>query len=246
MPRRYRRRKKRTYKRRKKRTYKRRYTKKRRYTRRRRQLRLGGGLFAKSKIVKLRYVTTYVIAPTASTGLFTDVVFRANSIHDPEHATGGHQPYGSDEWADNYNNYQVLGSKCSTLFSSDTGDQKSSAQVTTMSNQFSALSVAHLKVNTNQENPSWNTGVKHLYPLGSTKSTVKSVATFSSTRDLKIAPNSDEQKVAFGYDPSGVGRVWYFHVCAGEYASMGVGYISCTTTIDYIVRLTDPVTIAPS
>lgn len=244
MPRRYR--KRRTYKRRKKRTYKRRYTKKRKYVRRRRQLRLGGGLFAKSKIVKLRYVTTYVIAPFAGTGLFTHVVFRANSIHDPEHAVGGHQPYGHDEWALNYENYQVLGSKCSTLFSADTGDQKSSAQVTTMANNYTTLSAAHLNVNTNQENPTWNTGVKHLYPLGSTKSTVKSVATFSSTRDLKIAPNSDEQKVAFGANPSGTDRIWFFHVCAAEYAAMGVSFVSCTTTIDYIVRLTDPLTVLPS
>lgn len=65
--------------------------------------------FPKEKVVKMRYVSYAVLTSNgASMGVYK---FRANSIFDPDETGAGHQPYTSDQWAQFYNHYQVLGSK---------------------------------------------------------------------------------------------------------------------------------------
>lgn len=47
--------------------------------------------------------------PSAATPIAT-LIFRANSIFDPEYAVGGHQPLGHDQWAYFYDHYSVISS----------------------------------------------------------------------------------------------------------------------------------------
>lgn len=78
-------------------------------TRRRRHLPLTG--FPKLKVVKLRYVQEITLTSVAG-GLSHARAFSANGLHDPDHALGGHQPKGFDQWMSLYAHYNVLGSKC--------------------------------------------------------------------------------------------------------------------------------------
>lgn len=71
--------------------------------------------FPKNKIVKMRYVDTYT---AVADDVYAQVNYRANSIYDPNHLTGGHQPLGYDQWEQFYNHYVVLGSKITVQLTS--------------------------------------------------------------------------------------------------------------------------------
>lgn len=70
-----------------------------------RRVPMHAGAFPSIKRVKLKYITTVNLNPTA--GSSAVVHFRANSVYDPEYAIGGHQPMWSDVYASIYENYRV-------------------------------------------------------------------------------------------------------------------------------------------
>lgn len=61
------------------------------------------------RITKLSYVQNTEL--TSNLGVITSKLFRANSAFNPSVSSGGHQPYGYDQWALLFNHYVVLGSK---------------------------------------------------------------------------------------------------------------------------------------
>lgn len=61
------------------------------------------------RYAKLRYASSFTM--TSSSGILAKVQYRANSLFDPQETSGGHQPFGFDQWATLYNSYMVLGSK---------------------------------------------------------------------------------------------------------------------------------------
>lgn len=86
-------------------------------TKYRRQPRLTGPV-PNSKLVKLRYVQSVSIDPTAgNSGTYT---FSANSIYDPNKSNLGHQPYGHDTLETLYDRYTVVGSRITAEFTSTT------------------------------------------------------------------------------------------------------------------------------
>lgn len=65
--------------------------------------------FPQSMRTTLKYCDKFDIdLPTLNCVVST---IRANSIYDPQYATGGHQPRGQDEFSDVYNDYCVTGCK---------------------------------------------------------------------------------------------------------------------------------------
>lgn len=98
----------------------RRYSKKARSSRRSLILnkRLPTGLvFPDVYLCKLVYRQNFSL--TTSTG-FVYNLFRGNSLFDPDQSGTGHQPYYRDQLATLYNNYRVLGSKITVVFTSGT------------------------------------------------------------------------------------------------------------------------------
>lgn len=65
--------------------------------------------FPRTRVVKMRYVTSVVLNP--GLGTIAKHEFRANSIFDPDYTGIGHQPIGHDQWANFYDRYIVIGSK---------------------------------------------------------------------------------------------------------------------------------------
>lgn len=61
------------------------------------------------RVAKLRYADTIQLVSTS--GSIAYWTFRANSCHDPDYTSSGHQPMGWDIWSQLYNHYIVLGSK---------------------------------------------------------------------------------------------------------------------------------------
>jgi hypothetical protein len=60
--------------------------------------------------------STQIALNTFSAGVGAQAFIRANGIHDPEVAIGGHQPYGHDTYAQIYNHYKVLASTITCHF----------------------------------------------------------------------------------------------------------------------------------
>ncbi len=68
----------------------------------------------------VRYHSYDVLDPAA--GLVDSVAIRGNGLHDPDVATGGHQPMGFDQMMANYNHYLVVGAKITARFQSGGGN----------------------------------------------------------------------------------------------------------------------------
>jgi len=66
--------------------------------------------FPANKVVEMSYYKNLFITNVAGTTGCEYVVFRANSIFDPEYATGGNTARGYATWADFYQHYVVLSS----------------------------------------------------------------------------------------------------------------------------------------
>lgn len=76
--------------------------------------------FPSTKHVNMRYVSLFNITlPNAHP---TQTVWSANSIHNPlvDPATGGHRPAGYDQWKPFYQQYLVVGSKCTATVAGNT------------------------------------------------------------------------------------------------------------------------------
>lgn len=73
------------------------------------------------KMVKLTYAVQIRLDPL--NGGSDQITFRANSLFDPEYATGGHQPLYFDQYSELYANYKVLGAKINVTGANDYSDQ---------------------------------------------------------------------------------------------------------------------------
>jgi len=74
------------------------------------------------KYARLRYSNTEAI-PALNLGAINIRTFRANDVFDPDHALGGHQPYGFDQLMAMYQHFTVLSSKV-TVEVQDTAEYK--------------------------------------------------------------------------------------------------------------------------
>lgn len=74
--------------------------------------------FPKKIITILRYIDQYSM--TSTLGGASTVVFRMNSLFDPDFTNAGHQPLYFDRYAAIYNNYRVLGSRLKATISPTT------------------------------------------------------------------------------------------------------------------------------
>lgn len=72
---------------------------------------------------KLSYCENSNLSGTS--GNLASVLWRANGAYDPRYATGGHQPYGYDQWTALFNHYVVVGSRITVKFrpTADTPNQ---------------------------------------------------------------------------------------------------------------------------
>lgn len=237
MPRRYKKRKRRTYKRRK-----RAYRPKRRKYSRKRRTRLAP-ILNKKKVVKLRYVEEFELTPIVD-GKFQQYVFRANSIQDPNLTGVGHQPMGHDQYELLYKSYNVLGSKITAKYFPKGTLNTAMQYCTILKSDDPIVGSTKLDINNNLENPTDRSAIKLIFPVTTTNKITTCTQTFSTKRDLAFNPLNHRTDTKFGDNPL---SVYYYHVCVGalDFASGAVPTI-IRVQIDYIVLLTDPQVVAQS
>jgi len=68
-----------------------------------------------SLTVKLKYAEAISLNPGVAA--FSNYIWRANDLYDPNYTGGGHQPRGFDQWMVFYNHFTVIGSKFTVILS---------------------------------------------------------------------------------------------------------------------------------
>lgn len=164
------------------------------------------------------------------------IVFRINSLYDPEFSVGGHQPLGFDEWSVFYNKYLVLGAKVRA-------DCFATSTTTTISNaivgiRFDSASSVVTSLTSIIENGRcrW----KRMARADSGNATTTVVSKWSARKwwGGKSKMENEIHGAATSADPS---KVAYCHVFAGPVSesTSDLGAIRVRVTIDFIALFTD-------
>jgi len=193
--------------------------------------------FPKQRVITLKYVCFYELPPDNS-GSFSYYSFRANSIYDPEVATGGHQPMGADQWGQFYDHYTVIGSKISVT-ASQHGNNTAPGLWGTMCTTNPSLS--------QYSNPTGimesGTGKWKQFQVGNNAPRAGTVSVGYSAKSIwnlqSVKDNQDEIGAFWGADPS---RAAYFHVWSAlNPATTGnTSALTLAVTIYYRVLLAQP------
>lgn len=219
------------------------YSRRRRYARVRRPILSG---FPSRKMVKLRYVDTGLVLDPAGGSIAQDI-YRANSILDPYQPVGGHQPLGSDQWSQIYNQYTVVGAKFTmryanlsitnltpgrfgVLLSSDT---IGTASFTTINNLLESKLVGQ------------NTRVcgTQPYGIGKPPQVVKMFSAkkfFGKVNVIDGSANSGEtgDGIVTGTNPGN--EAYFIPWCSAQASGQNPGAMNFDIIIDYIVIFHDP------
>lgn len=186
-----------------------------------------------SKVVKLRYVDIVPInaGPTNTAVL----IFRANSINDPDHALGGHQPLGHDQWANFYDHYTVIGAKITCRFTASLTSGTQGATIVGIMLKDNATTISSPRNIMEQGTSGYKvlTGAN----AGGTTTVTKGFSTkkFFGLKD--VSDNRSLVGAAMNADPP---EDAYFHVYVASIdGTSDPGITNVLVTIQYIVKLTE-------
>lgn len=192
------------------------------------------------RTARLRYVEK--VSLTLQGGAINKYIFRANSCADPNQTSTGHTPMGWDQWKALYNHYVVSGAKISVTATHDADDSNarpyrigcyiSDSNTTAYSD---ANSFIEAKKGT-WKHSGLNTKVARVKSFYSCKN-------FFNVKDVK--DNLDRLGAPVGSNP---GDVAFFHIWAeqDDINPVNFTYLTFNVIIDYIVKFSEPIDIAPS
>lgn len=180
-------------------------------------------------IVKLRYVEFITLNPGVGTLAYH--TFRASSVFDPNYSGGGHQPNGFDQWANFYDQYIVLGAKCTFMpyvYATGVGDSCFAACQCTIKSPITATTLDELMEQR-------DTPYRALISKDG-KSYGKVVSYYSPRKiyGIKDVKDANQLRCGVGENPN-----WcaYFHVYVGGLNPADDPTVtSCRVVIDYIVQ----------
>lgn len=186
------------------------------------------------RTVRLRY--TDKVSLTTTAGVVGTYAFRANSIFDPDYTGTGHQPLGHDQWAIFYNHYRVLGSKITVTMNTNGSFEGVMGILldddTTVPTKASTI-IEHGRGRYKYIGDTWKTG--------STLSNKYSARKFHNVADVK---DVGRLRATFGTNPT---EAAYYHVWFDTFDNTAnPGENIFFVTIDYIVSMEEPKTIAES
>ncbi len=209
----------------------RRRAKRRSAMRRRRPVRPG---FPKSRLVKMRYVEALTLDPAAG-GVLAKYTYSANNIFDPSVTAAGHQPLGHDQWAAFYNDYVVLGSKITVIWSSSTATNATSIPNICGICLDEDNSIAVSSINLIENNARYT-----VLPMtnNSRRTTRRHFSTKKFFNVTNVKDNVARFGAGFGASPT---EQAYFILFVGPVTlSDDTPGVSALVTIDYIVALSSP------
>lgn len=192
-----------------------------------------------TKIVKLKYAECFNLDAVGASGAAA-YVFRANSIFDANLTSTGHQPYATDQWANFYKKYRVLGSKLTLQAVSNSTSVNGQHIVSVLTSYDSASSLTYNTSVLERPGTVWAT----LGTLGATNGTKRLVKYWSAKKSFGKGWKDDDCAATFSANPV---REWYYliHTQSPDSGADPVT-ISCVVTIEYICQLTDPLELAQS
>ncbi len=191
------------------------------------------GIVPSRQIVKLRYVEDIKIDTTVADFL----TFSANSIFMPQDGISTHQPYGHDTLATMYRHYTVLGAKITIQFiNDDTTDpifalidlQDTNASTTAATTVREAGRCAYGVLTSSPDGKLWlskNFSAKRFF------------------NKVDVVDNS-QLGASFGLNPA-ERAFWHVNIGGIDPAVLDV-IVFAVVTIDYIVALSEPQTLAGS
>jgi len=170
-------------------------------------------------------------------------LYRLNSIFDPYYATGGHQPMGHDQWANLYQNYRVLGAKITARFYWDhaaTVGNSHNCGITILSpNQTAQIS--------DQSQLFERTHARQIKLLKSNSRDSQFVTAYWSAKKYfgKILAYDHTATAQMDANPTypALAQVW---VGTSDRSSSSSEPVKIDVTIDYLVELSEPVSLATS
>lgn len=191
-----------------------------------------------SKLIRMRYCTTFTIDPAA--GTIPVHHFNLWNLHDPDNTGSGHQPMGYDAWQTFFSHYTVLGGKINLKV--DNSDAGQRAQIVTrFSEVATAPAVGADGTFSKSVESGWrNRLVGALYGKSHSWNyyfSAKKIFHLKNTAD--VLRNYPPIGADFENAPSQTG-VFSVGACSSDQGDMDP--ITFHITIDYLVMLTDRIT----
>lgn len=194
------------------------------------------------RILRFRYALnkgdTHTL--TSTSGSLEVLRYRANSCYDPYYETGGHQPYGFDQWMALFRNGVVLGSKITVTFSHANNDTANRpCRVAVVTSRDSTAPTGTDGAAQLVEAPRAQSRV-----IGPEGRTVTIKAFYSARKNAGAKDPVDEDDLHFGVGGDCT-REYFYHICSMGLASQTES-IYFTGFIDYVVKLFNPQILTPS
>lgn len=217
------------------RTYRKTYKKKgkKRFTKRKKFIPLA---LPRQRVVRMRVVARGSI--TANAGVVGIVKMKANSLNDPTTDFGATLPLGLDQWAAQYQKYIVLGCKVKARFIPTTATGPVNCGLHLADNNTALANTDHYK-----ELPNTVQGI-----CTTQKDYLTRVIKYSGKRFWRLTNIKDdsEQEAAFSTTPGDPTDLAYIHVYVQDMQGANNTTVEVQVEQEFIVLLTDPVTLAQS
>ena len=184
-----------------------------------------------TKVVRLSYADEFTLNSPASSYAVKE--YRANSIFDPDYATGGNQPMGRDQWTVFYDHYQVIASYAKlTCMSAGTG-QTNQSYVTLAYEDAPGRTILPFVNQIERNNVKW----KHLQTADSDAGSVVLTTSYNpkrtfGVRDLMAAQSRLGAQVGSNPSEQAIFAISQ-HGMAGAIDPVT---ITCVIEISYLVR----------
>lgn len=189
--------------------------------------------FSNGQIVKMRYVGEFFMNP--GLGSVASHIFRANGLYDPDYTSSGHQPYGFDQWMTYYNQFTVLGSKCTARFLNYQGTSGNACMVGIQLKDTATVDNTNPNDIIEQGRSKWTL----IQPFGGTRDQAMVTKGFSTKKYYQAYNSLDDiYRGSALADPT---EQAYFHIIAGGFdPSSDPTGLRVHVVIDYVVKLNGP------
>lgn len=194
-------------------------------------------LIPKRVFIKMKYADTNTV--TATNGTPAGIIFRGNSIFDPNQSGGGHQPLGHDTYQTLYNRYKVHACSIHAVVNTETSG---------------VPAIVSLKASTSASNPyasnldelAEQQNSKLRYISGVNAKAQVSIGAKQSTKQLWGLSSLGQETsygAEFGYNPA---RQWYYHLNVQGQDQSTTVVTQVTYTLVYYLELYEPKVLTQS
>lgn len=187
------------------------------------------------KVVKMTYVSSG-ISLASTLGAQSIYTHSINNIFDPNTTGVGHQPYGHDEYANYYNQYQVLGAKVTTT--------------ARWASPLSGASVPHALFSVIDSDTTAPTTLatkmeryRDFYKVlrADTSSTITMVDYWSAKKWFKLKNPEDQHQTVGTFGGAPIKTAYHNIILQPlDESSTSSPSVMVTVSIEYVVRLLDP------